>query len=387
MRKNLKQKFVIVIFGPTAVGKSDFAEKLAKELRQAQIVNCDLGQFYTKLSIGVAKPDYKSSKIKQHLFDIIDEPKDFTVARYREVVFNKIDQIWENNDIPILVGGSGFYLKSLFFPPLQDIEIVAKNNIEKNIEQILNSVPEKDLWNFLYEIDRDRAEKIDKNDIYRIKRAIDLWVKTGRKPSEFMPKFDFPSNFLCIFLNKERSELYANINIRANNMIREGWISEVEELINTEDGKEWEFFLKNKKLIGYDLIIDYLNNFNKIKIKNLVEKKEQALEFNLLINNIKQKTRNYAKRQITFWRSLQEQLKKEVEKNKYTNKVEIVPVVSISTKNKLVDSKIIELMQLNTEQIKTGQVNRIEAENKLNREITIDLHIEQLLAYLAPLFE
>ena len=382
-------KTLIVLLGPTAVGKSDFAEKLAQELLQAQIVNCDLGQFYTKLSIGVAKPDYKSSKIKQHLFDIIDEPVDFTVARYREAVFNKIGQIWENNDIPVLVGGSGFYLKSLFFPP-KDIELESNSNLEKNLDQIIGNIMDQDLWDFLYSIDQDRAKKIDKNDIYRIKRALDLWVKTGRKPSEFMPKFDFPSNFLCVFLNKERRELYSQIDIRTDNMIFEGWISEVEELRREESWQEWEAFLKKKKLIGYDLIIDYVNNFNKIKIKDLIEKKEKSSEFDLLIRNIKQKTRNYAKRQITFWRSFQEQLKKEVEKNKYTNKVEIIPVDSILNNTNLVDSKVIELIKssdFSDEQINIRKTNNVEIDTKINQELSVDLQIKKLLAYLKPLFE
>ena len=148
--------------------------------------------------------------------------------------------------------------------------------------------------------------------------------------------------------------------------------------------------LKKKKLIGYDLIIDYVNNFNKIKIKDLIEKKEKSSEFDLLIRNIKQKTRNYAKRQITFWRSFQEQLKKEVEKNKYTNKVEIIPVDSILNNTNLVDSKVIELIKssdFSDEQINIRKTNNVEIDTKINQELSVDLQIKKLLAYLKPLFE
>lgn len=342
--KNLKENFVIVIFGPTGVGKSSFAEELAAGIGHAQLVNCDVGQFYSKISIGTAKPDYKNSKIKQHLFDIIDEPEDFNASAYRSLVFDKIQNIWSSGDIPILVGGSGFYLKSLFFPPILPTPILytqketsnfssqgqnTKNQdsivfeFEKNKlsdqahkqEQIkfidIENVEQDKLWPLLYAVDQERAEKISKNDIYRIKRALHLWQKVGVKPSLLEPVFDFPSNFILIFVNRERNFLYKRIEERTSQMIKEGWVDEVKNLIYSQTGDCWENFLKKKKLIGYDLIIDYL--------KNNKPSSQEALEL-----EIAKRTRNYAKRQVTFWKSLERQLKKEIEKNKYTNKVESV---------------------------------------------------------------
>ena len=108
------QRFFIVIYGPTGVGKSELSEKLAQTI-SGEIVNADVGQFYVPLSIGTAKPDWKNSPIKSHLFDIIDQPKNLTSFEYREKFINIAEQIWKNKKIPVVVGGSTFYLLSLFF--------------------------------------------------------------------------------------------------------------------------------------------------------------------------------------------------------------------------------------------------------------------------------
>ena len=96
MKKNLKQKFIIILFGPTAVGKSSFAEKLARRI-PSQIINCDIGQFNTPLTVGTAKPDWRASDIKQHLFDIIDKPEYFNVCQYRKMLLDQAKKIWQRN--------------------------------------------------------------------------------------------------------------------------------------------------------------------------------------------------------------------------------------------------------------------------------------------------
>jgi len=346
MEKKLRQKFVILVFGPTGVGKSGFAEKLASTIN-SQIVNCDIGQFYTPFGIGTAKPaNWKTSKIKQHLFDIIDEPRDFSAHEYRTLLLQTIENIWQQESIPILVGGSGFYLKSLFFPPVSNANDESSSLISASVDipaaarKELWRARQEDsgssLWDMLYKIDPERAKKIDKNDTYRIQRALDIWAKTGKKPSEFKPVFNFPSNFLFVFLHRDRTALYERINKRTYQMIQEGWIDEVECLLGTK----WEQFFKEKKLIGYDTIVEYLRG----------DKSPERLEET--IKTIQQKTRNYAKRQITFWKSFEKQLKKAMENNMGNNR-----------------------------KVKS----RIE-----NIKLTLsgpDLYIEKLLDYLKDLFE
>ena len=329
MKKKLTQKFAVIIFGPTGVGKTGLAEELAAHM-PAQLVNCDIGQFYTSLSIGTAKPDYKSSSLKQHLFDIIDEPKYFNVCQYRELVLNVMQDIWREDKLPILVGGSGFYLRSLLFPPISDEDsdcTKQDNKIKKNNGE--------QLWKKLNKIDSKRASQIKKEDTYRICRALEIWEKTGQKPSAFTPVYNFPSNFLFVFLNRERQELYVRINMRTYQMITEGWVEEVKELLSTP----WEQFLLKKKIIGYDDIISFLKG----------AQTKQDLQSTIEI--IQKKTRNYAKRQVTFFRSFEKLLQKAIEETKEKEAV--------------------------TSSVKTVDLSLSNS----------DMYVKQLLEYLKPLFK
>jgi len=331
MRKKLKEKFIVIVYGPTGVGKSGFAEKLASQL-PAQLVNCDIGQFYTPFGIGTAKPlDWKTSPIKQHLFDIIDTPKNFNVCEYRKLLFDTVEKIWAENQLPVLVGGSGFYLKSLFYPPACP-DVVQKN---KTFE-LPQGVRDIDLWDYLYKVDPKRAKQLDKTDIYRIKRALDVWVQTRQRPSDLVPVYNFPCNFLIVFLSRDRKQMYERIDKRLNQMMHEGWPQEVEGLMGTE----WENFLKEKKLIGYDLLIDYFNA------------SKSCQDFEKVIRIISKKTKGYAKKQETFWRSFREKLQKSLDE--------------IEQKDIIVSSKI-DTINLTL--------------------LDLDLYIKQLLDYLNPLFE
>lgn len=272
------RKSMIIIFGPTGVGKTDFAELLASKTN-AEIVNADLGQFYTPLSIGTAKPDWRNSPIAQHLFDIINEPRIITVTEYRDLVMQTLDEIWNRNNIPIIIGGSGFYLQSLFFPPIS----ATYPQTQKNYYG-----PEQERWNLLYSVDPERALKIHHNDLYRINRALDIFYVTGRKPSEQVPRYQPLGSFCFAYVNRDRQDLHERINKRAKLMMEAGWLEEVARL----QGTDWEPFLKRKKLIGYDDILRYL------------EGNKTHSDYNELIEHITLKTRQYAKRQITFGNQL-----------------------------------------------------------------------------------
>jgi tRNA dimethylallyltransferase len=276
----VKNDFFVIIYGPTGVGKSDFALKLASNV-PSEIVNIDLGQLYIPLTIGTAKPNLTKTDIPHNLFDILSDPIDFSVVEYRKILKEKLQEIWGKKKIPILVGGSSFYVKSLFFPPLK---------IEENYPKKIDYDKEQDLWDVLYKIDPKRASKIEKTDLYRIKRALAIWEKSGKLPSEFMPEYEpIAKDFLILHLTRDRNNLYERINKRTIEMLRDGWIEEVENILNTN----WVDFLRNKKLIGYVDILDFLDN--KITKKEMIE-------------NIQKKTRNYAKKQETFWRMLEKKL-------------------------------------------------------------------------------
>lgn len=285
--------FFIVITGPTGVGKTDFISQLESALSTPiSIINGDMGQMYSPISIGTAKPDWKSQTTPHYLFDVIDEPVSYTVTQYNQKVNDCLIECWKQNRLPIIVGGSGFYLKSLFYPPLNpEIDISQKFSQDYPGIDVDLSKENKELWEILNKIDPERAAVIDRNDIYRIERALDLWYKTGKLPSSFKPIYNPPAQYLVFFLTRDINDLYNRINNRVLCMLNSGWIEEVENL-----SQEWKLFLEQKKLIGYAEVIAFL-------------KKECNIPKDKLISTISVKTRNYAKRQITFWKSFSKLLK------------------------------------------------------------------------------
>lgn len=272
---------MLIITGPTGVGKTELSLSIADKLN-GEIINVDVGQFYKPISIGTAKPNWEAEKIPHHFFDIINDPKDFTVNEYYSLAIEKINEIRSRNKMPIFVGGSGFYIQSLLFPPITQIksdQISSYSNI--------NSL---NLWQKLYEIDPERALKINKNDIYRIERALQIWNQTGIKPSHFLPKYNPLSDFVLLVLTRQRDDLYNRINKRVIQMLDQGWINEVRTL-----GYDWIPFLKEKKLIGYDDILQFIEC-------------NQECDEELLVSTIQKKVRNYAKRQLTFFKTLSKKI-------------------------------------------------------------------------------
>jgi tRNA dimethylallyltransferase len=275
-------RFFVIISGPTGVGKTEFVDKLADAVAMPVcLINGDMGQMYHPLSIGTAKPDMTQQKHEHYLFDFLQEPRDYTVLEYRALLVEQLERCWREHKLPIIVGGSGFYLKSLVFPPR--IANPSKTDTENNVLAELDNS-----WQLLHKVDPSRAAAIHPHDTYRIARALAVW-RTGALPSEQKPVFMPPGQFSMIFLNRERQDLYERINKRTAEMVENGWITEVKNL--TEN---WRTFLKQKKIIGYPEIIDFLEKEGKLQ--------EQVIE------EIRGKTRAYAKRQGTFWRSFCKQL-------------------------------------------------------------------------------
>jgi tRNA dimethylallyltransferase len=282
-------KFFLALYGPTAVGKTDLSDQLAAEL-PIEIINMDVGQLYTPLTIGTAKPDWQKATVPHHMFDILDEPRDYTVTEYRAAVVPLLEGVWARGRIPVFVGGSGFYLKSLLFPP-EELEVVNKTTSEGN-------------WHTLHAIDPVRAAAIHPNDTYRIQRALSIWQQTGTIPSDHKPCYSPIAPGIILDLGRNRTELYNRINIRTHEMITQGWIDETKDLLETP----WQSFLYKKKLIGYTDIMNYLIG---------------DVPLNDTIEVIQQKTRNYAKRQMTFSRMLKREI------NKADNAVNPLEIASI----------------------------------------------------------
>jgi tRNA dimethylallyltransferase len=274
---------IIIIVGPTASGKTTLAEHLAAH-HKGEIINADMGQFYNPLTIGTAKPLWREKPFSCHLFDIIDVPETIDVRRYRTLVRTAVDDCIKRQALPIIVGGSLFYVQSLFFPPLE--VPIQEAAFEIKFEQDTDA-----LWQLLHTIDAERAHALHPNDRYRIVRALEIWQTTQQKPSSLKPLYEVPFDVPVeiIALEPPREMLAERIYQRTTQMIyHEGWIAEAEALIDTP----WETFVQERGFIGYAELFAWIRDG-----KN----RDMLPELCALIS---QRTQQYAKRQVTFWHKL-----------------------------------------------------------------------------------
>jgi tRNA dimethylallyltransferase len=294
------KKYVVLITGATASGKSDFSIKVAQELN-GEVINADIGSMYTPLTIGTAKPDWKNEPVAHHLFDILNTPQNFTVVQFRNRLIPLIDQILQKGKVPIVVGGSAFYIKAFFF---KQHEILNSSVWVEKLEQQIQrgDIDNLELWQELNSIDPARAVKIHAHDTYRLIRAISIFKATGKNPSAFEQVFEPIAPFVLITCKRDRQELYQRIDDRVQVMMKNGWLQEVENLQNGE----WEEFLLAKKLIGYDDLLKYLKSGDVTQVISLIA----------------QKTRNYAKRQIIFLNKLEKDVKRELQNGQFVGSVQ-----------------------------------------------------------------
>lgn len=259
----------------------------------SEVINADVGQFYQPLSIGTAKPNWQTDPFTSHLFDIMCEPKDVSVVQFRALVLAAIEQACNSACAPVVTGGSLFYVKSLFFPP-----VLYQDSLEPKIRTLKLEKLEHDqsLWQELYVVDQKRASQIHPNDIYRIQRALEIWTKTGKKPSEFQPQFAPEWNSLVVIIVPDKHILQERICLRTISMIEDGgWIVEAQKFIDTP----WEDFIVQKGLIGYKELFTWIR----------AGKKQEDLA--AVIEAIQINTLQYAKRQKTFLRKFIQDLEQQ----------------------------------------------------------------------------
>lgn len=294
---------VLLVFGPTAVGKTDFVDNLAL-YGPIEIINMDMGQLYAPLSIGTAKPNWKQAKIVHHMFDIVSKPEHFSVVAYRTMALQKIKEIQKRGALPVLVGGSSFYLKSLLFPIDDSLDFDTSNYIDTQKDTV-------ELWKELYTIDAQRAHAIHMHDRFRIERALSIWKATGKKPSLYKNEYEPPFVYKLLFLKRDRSVLYERINSRVDMMLHEGWCDEVKNL-----DQSWYPFLQKKKLIGYNELVLHI-------------KDPATYPLEKIIPIIKKRTRVYARKQEMFWNMLLSMLEREYKKNEKNNPAQTVDLTFI----------------------------------------------------------
>lgn len=266
-------KKIIIIAGPTGVGKSDFAELLAKET-DGEIINADQCQLYEPLTIGTSKPDWKRKPMAHYLFDVVKEPRNYSNAEYQLAVKAQIHDTHARGKTALIVGGSGFYYQTLLFEFAQLPEPLATSPV--------SNYPRS--YEHLQEVDPQRAALLHPHDRYRIERALDIYYQYNILPSAQQMTYNPFMPYILVHITRETQNLYERINERSHIMIKDGWLEEVAAL-----PQEWKEFVMMKKPIGYDDILRY---------------QEGRLSYQELIETIQKKTRNYAKRQKTFFRSL-----------------------------------------------------------------------------------
>lgn len=280
------EKNLVIILGPTAVGKSELVIDLAQRLA-GEIINCDSMQVYRGFDIGTDKPPLEiRQKVCHHLIDIVDPDTQFTAAAFVEHALTAIQQIVSRNHLPLVVGGTGLYLKALtegLFPgPGRNQEV--RQNIEREIETHGLDV----LYQRLLTVDPEYGQKIHPHDRVRIVRALEVYVLTGKPISEhFKSTRPYLEGFKLtrIGLKLDKEELSKRIDERVDRMFARGLVTETQKLLSQGIPESAPPF----QALGYKQVLNYLRG----KI-SLDEAKEQT----------KKETRQYAKRQMTWFRRM-----------------------------------------------------------------------------------
>jgi len=281
-------KHLIIIVGPSGVGKSATAIELAKQLN-GEIINCDSRQVYQGFNIGTDKPSVEHRKnIHHHLLDIVESSKQFTAADFAALAVEAINSIHKKNKIPIVTGGTGLYFKALLdglFPGPGRDEALRQSLEEEAREKGLES-----LWTKLKAIDPAYAHKIGKNDRMRIIRSLEVFMLTKKPLSEhFLHTKSNLEDFhiIKIGLKLERKELYQRIEDRVDRMFERGLVQEVQSLLRKGVSESAPPF----RALGYKYVLKFL-------------KKEIGLEEAMALT--KKDTRHYSKRQMTWFRKMKD---------------------------------------------------------------------------------
>ncbi|WP_346929357.1 tRNA (adenosine(37)-N6)-dimethylallyltransferase MiaA [Clostridium sp.] len=278
-------KDLFILAGPTGIGKTKISIDIAKELN-GEIISSDSMQIYKKMDIGSAKiSSEEMNGVKHHLIDFLDPSESFSVAEFSNLAKESIEEISSANHLPMLVGGTGLYINSLIY----NYSFAETNKDEayrKELEQLALDKGVDYVHEMLKEVDEVSYNKLYPNDLKRVIRALEVYKVTGIPISEAAKNdeiFNIPYRVYYYVLNMNREKLYERINHRVDLMIEAGLLEEVISL----EKEGYTTDMQSMKGIGYKELLQYLHG---------EVSKEKAIE------NIKQFSRNYAKRQLTWFR-------------------------------------------------------------------------------------
>jgi len=276
---------VIILLGPTGVGKSKLAIEWAEELG-GEIISADSMQVYRYMDIGTAKPTPDDQKrVRHHLIDLVTPDQPFHAALYRTLGRKAIDQLYQDKKPIWVVGGTGLYIKTLtqglFSSPKID------RHIRESLRQEAKEKGSDGLYERLKKVDSKTASQLHPNDLFRMIRALEVFDSTGVPISFYREQHRFgerPYKTLKIGLEMNRERLYDRIDERVDQMVEHGFLQEVEKLMEMGYGPE----LKPMQSLGYKQMVQFLM---------------KEIEWDEAVRRIKRDTRHYAKRQLTWFKA------------------------------------------------------------------------------------
>ena len=295
---------VLVICGATASGKTSLAVRCAKEL-DTEIVSADSMLVYKGLDIGTAKPSMLEREgVAHHLIDVVSPKDSFSVSDYESLALPIVERILAQGKTPIICGGTGFYINALLYKS-QFGNVGANEEIRQKYENLALEYGKEYVYKILQEKDLQSAEKLHFNDMKRVIRALEIYEITGKPKSlqcdDLTPRFEF----VAVSVEHPRDVLYERINQRVEQMFEQGLQEEVEKLINMGVTPNMQCM----QGIGY---------------KEVFEGMEQGCSLEDIKELIKKNTRNYAKRQITFFKRMQNHVKLPYDKATWENVKELL---------------------------------------------------------------
>lgn len=281
--KNVKQKLVVII-GPTAVGKTKLSIELAKRFG-GEIISGDSMQIYKEMDIGTAKiTPIEMEGIPHHLIDIKEPDESFSVAEFQRLVRTKIAEIAGRGNLPFIVGGTGLYIQSVIYD-YQFSDAVADEDFRRELEAKALVVGQEALHGELSEIDPESADQIHPNNIRRVIRALEIHHCTGKTMADYQktqqPELLFDTAMVGLTMDRER--IYERINTRVDLMMDNGLFEEVQSL--------------------YDKGVRDCQSIQAIGYKELYELLDGKVNLEEAVENLKQNSRRYAKRQLTWFRN------------------------------------------------------------------------------------
>jgi len=281
-----KDKPLVILTGPTAVGKTDLSLKLAKEIG-AEIISADSMQVYKMMDVGTAKIlPHEMQGVRHHLIDYLEPDQDLNVADFKEKVFETIDQIYSRGHIPMIVGGTGFYIQAILYCIDLDDDSPANDKLRSELMKYASEYGNEALHEKLKLIDQKAAQSIHPNNLKRVIRAIEYYETTGKLISEHneeQSQHQSPFNYSYFVLDMLREELYKRINLRVNLMRKNGLTEEFERVYAKYPRRDSTAM----QAIGYKEFFPYLDG-------------EMSLDE--VYEQIKQDSRHLAKRQLTWFR-------------------------------------------------------------------------------------